>query len=143
MGKVSQILLSPAKGQPAESVEEVRALREQGLEGDRFCDGSDRQISILSEEVRQWMSEQDVQGLCFRRYKGNLLVEDADVGQWKKGDRLKVGEVLFAITVTEKECFPECKRHSQEMECRLHGGCCYARVSEAGTIHVGDTIQRI
>ena len=140
-GYVAQILISKVKGQPSESVNRVKALVEQGLEGDRFCDGSDRQISILAEDVNRWMSEQEVQGLCFRRYKANILVDDAEVSQWKSGDHLKVGEAILAVTVMEKECFPECRRHSRGLECRLQGGCCYARVLETGTIMVGDKIS--
>lgn len=142
-GIISEILLSHAKGQPVESVPRVNALTDMGLEGDRFCDGSDRQISLMAEDLQKWMKAQEIQGVCFRRYKGNLMVNGEDPSAWKKGTLLKVGNANLKVTISHKECFPECERLSKGMECRLRNGCCYARVIKGGTISVGDEIRRI
>ena len=141
MGRIKKIQLMTGKGQPPLPVAAVQAISGQGLSGDRFCDGSDRQVSILSADVSEWMSGQEVQGMCFRRYKGNLLVSDENMSDWKVGDSLQAGRAELVVTETEKECFADCPRQKAGLSCRLPGGCAYARVSEGGWISVEDRIE--
>ena len=142
MGQIKKLQWMTGKGQPPLPAASVQALKDQGLSGDRFCDGSDRQVSILSEDVSQWMAEQEVQGLCFRRYKGNLLISGEDISEWKKGDLLRCGQAELIVTDTKKECFADCPRQQAGLACRLPGGCAYARVSTGGQISQGDFIGK-
>ena len=138
MGRIEKLQLLTGKGQPPLPVNSVEAIAGLGLKGDRFCDGSPRQISLLDASVRSWMDRQETEGLCFRRYKGNLLLSDCNIGSLKPGELCQAGKAVLRITETDKECFPECPRRQKGLKCQLPGGCGYAEVAEGGEISLGD-----
>lgn len=61
------------------------------MEGDRHAAGGERQTSLLAGEARDWMEKQTEPGLCFRRYKANLITEGIDTTQLNTGDLLAAG----------------------------------------------------
>lgn len=128
------------KGKPGEPVEEAHFVKGLGMEGDRHADGGNRQLTLLSGETRRWMDAQKVPGLCFRRYKANLVTDGLDLKELKPGRKLKVGTAVLTVEESSKECFPECALHQSGTECRLSDGCLYLSVEESGTAKLGSTI---
>ena len=70
---VRELYLFRQRGQPGEAVESAWFRRGIGMEGDRHAAGGERQTSLLAGETRDWMEKQTEPGLCFRRYKANLI----------------------------------------------------------------------
>ena len=66
-----------------------------GMERDRHAAGGERQTSLLAGETRDWMEKQTEPGLCFRRYKANLITEGIDTTQLNTGDLLAAGGAVF------------------------------------------------
>ena len=72
---VRELYVFRQRGQPGEAVESAWFRRGIGMEGDRHAAGGERQTSLLAGEARDWMEKQTEPGLCFRRYKANLITE--------------------------------------------------------------------
>ena len=128
------------KGKPGEPVKEAHFVKGLGMEGDRHADGGSRQLTLLSGETREWMDAQKVPGLCFRRYKANLVTEGLNSGELKPGMRLQLGTAVLEVEESSKECFPECALHQSGTRCRLSSGGVYLRVVESGTAKIGSSI---
>ena len=78
---VRELYVFRQRGQPGEAVESAWFRRGIGMEGDRHAAGGERQTSLLAGEARDWMEKQTEPGLCFRRYKANLITEGVDTTQ--------------------------------------------------------------
>ena len=71
-GRISGLWRFTEKGRPGEEIPEAVFIENKGMEGDRFADGGERQVTLLPAETVAWMAEQETPGLCFRRYKANV-----------------------------------------------------------------------
>ena len=136
-GVIRALAVFTQKGQPG------RFLEGKGIEGDRFADGGPRQVSLMDAEVRAWMDVQEEKGLCFARYKENLLVEGLARMELGEGRELSAGTARLQVTDSGKRCFPECPLLRQGKKCRLSGGICYACVTGTGEAAVGDRVSSV
>ena len=82
---VRELYVFRQRGQPGEAVESAWFRRGIGMEGDRHAAGGERQTSLLAGEARDWMEKQTEPGLCFRRYKANVITEGIDTTQLIRG----------------------------------------------------------
>ena len=111
--EVSGLRIFEEKGKPGIEKDAVKVLKGGGIEGDRHCFDKDRQISIMTRNAYEWMQAQEVEGLCFRRFKANIVIDTK--GGSIPGPRLKAGGAVLAVE-GKKHCFKECAR------CREHIG---------------------
>lgn len=116
----------------------VRAIEGQGLEGCAHARaGTKRQVLFVSA---QHLGELGVE---YGRIRENFTVEGADVHDWPVGQRLRVGDALFEITMA---CDP-CSRMDEirpGLQAELEGRRgMLARVVESGEIAAGDEIQLV
>ena len=95
---VRELYVFRQRGQPGEAVESAWFRRGIGMEGDRHAAGGERQTSLLAGETRDWMEKQTEPGLCFRRYKANLITEGVDTTQLNTGDLLAAGGAVFRVS---------------------------------------------
>ena len=124
-----------------ETLESVRLLEGQGMEGDFHAQGGDRQLSLLCMETRQWMDGQSEKGLCFGRYKENVLLDGIISEDLVPGMRLKTGEAILEISDTSKDCFKECTLFNSGQHCHLAGRSLFAKVIHSGLVKTGDYLQ--
>jgi len=130
------------KGEPGEPLNEINLLEGLGVEGD-FHQGGEKQISLLSLEARLWIDEQIMQekkGLCFARFRENILIEGLPE-DLKSGGLLRVGDVVLRISERGKRCYDACALFSEKMPCRLSRSVAFAAVEQGGTICIGDVIS--
>ena len=71
-GRIAGLWRFTEKGRPGEEIPEAVFIENKGMEGDRFADGGERQVTLLPAETAAWMAEQETPVLCFRRYKSNV-----------------------------------------------------------------------
>jgi len=100
------------------------------MEGDFHATGGERQLSLLSQEGMGTHK-----GLCFGRYKENILFDAALSSALIPGTRLTVGEAILEISVGDKRCFEQCPLHGQGRYC---GTKSFAKVVQGGVIRTGD-----
>ena len=139
---VRELYVFRQRGQPGEAVESAWFRRGIGMEGDRHAAGGERQTSLLAGETRDWMEKQTEPGLCFRRYKANLITEGIDTTQLNTGDLLAAGGAVFRVSGYGKKCFPECIYHEKGVFCRLSAGAIFLEVIRDGYVSVSDEIMK-
>lgn len=137
MARVAGLWTSPAKNSGRmEPRERVQALEDHGLEGCAHARAATkRQVLFASAE------HLDALGVDYGRIRENFTIEDADVHDWPVGQRLRIGEALFEITMV---CDP-CSRMDEirpGLQAELDGRRgMLARVVESGEVAAGDEVQ--
>jgi MOSC domain-containing protein YiiM len=136
--KICSLTRYGKKGAPGESLARMTLIKDAGIDGD-FHAGGQNQISLLAAETRCWMDALPEKGLCFNRFKENMLVEG--LGELKVGGLLSAGEAVLRITGAKDRCYDECGLFSKGGPCRLSGGAFFASVEEGGTVEIGDLLS--
>ena len=137
-GKVEKIKIFFEKGVPPETPQKAECAADLGLVGDRYAKGGEKQLTAIDAQCAEWMEKQQTKGLCFARFKANIEFENMDLSQLKQGDVLVCGSAELEVSGTEKECFEQCARVQQGMDCMLKKHAKYLRVKQSGTIAVND-----
>ena len=139
-GTIIRLTRYTAKDIPGETLESARLVADMGMEGDFYAQGGERQISFLFTEDRQWMEAQTEPGLCFSRYKENILLDGIPPAALTPGVRLAVGNSVLEISDTPKRCFTECRLFSRGQTCALSKRQLFAKVIRSGLVQTGDRV---
>ncbi|MDO5135946.1 MAG: hypothetical protein Q4D55_07830 [Eubacteriales bacterium] len=141
-GRITGLFSYKEKGSMPKTWKEVRITRETGMEGDFHGGDEMRQLSLLPQEARTWMEEQEEKGLCFEKFKENFRIEGLDFRNMKKGEILQAEEIRLEVTGIFKKCHPDvCTLAAEGKECRLREQGIFVRVLEGGTIRLGEKIR--
>ena len=141
-GRVAKLTRYAKHGVPGETLQKVRLIEGLGMEGDSHAKGGDRQLSLLLNEDRQQMETQAEQGLCFARYKENILLDEITPNTLTPGIRLTMGEAVLEISDTGRHCFNECPLFNEGRFCFLAGRKLFAKVIQSGCVRIGDTVKK-
>jgi MOSC domain-containing protein YiiM len=137
MARVAGLWTSPAKGSGRmEARDRVQAVEGQGLEGCAHARaGTKRQVLFASAQHLEAL------GVEYGRIRENFTIEGADVHEWPVGQRVRVGDAEFEITMV---CDP-CSRMDEirpglreELEGRRG---MLARVVRTGEVSAGDEVR--
>ena len=136
MASIAGIFTSPAR-KSGRSVghERLRAIAGQGMEGCAHANPPRREVLFASLEH---LESVDVEPGDIRE---NLTVEGADVQQWPVGQRVRVGEAVFEITMVCDPCqrMDDLRRGLRAELDNKRG--MLARVVESGEVAVGDDVE--
>jgi MOSC domain-containing protein YiiM len=132
------LFVSPERGSGrSEARERVTAIAAHGFEGCAHANPPRREVLFAS---KQHLDTLDVAAGAIRE---NITVEGADVHEWPVGQRVRVGEALFEITMV---CDP-CQRMDQlrpGLRAELDGKRgMLAHVVEGGTVSLGDPVELV
>jgi MOSC domain-containing protein YiiM len=135
MANVAGLFVSPERGSGrSEAREHVRALEGHGLEGCAHANPPRREVLLVSQEHLDSVAVEP------GAVRENVTVAGADVQTWPIGQRVRVGEALFEITMV---CDP-CDRMDElrdGLRAELDGKRgMLAHVVEGGEIALGDAI---
>lgn len=136
VGQVVRLFIAVIHRQPMREVDEVAAVVNRGLEG---CihgrPGSRRQVLLMDAETLELL------GVPPGAVKENITTSGLCVGELQAGQRLRVGEALFEVSVPCMPChrMDEIRQGLKEKLQGRRGMLC--RVVEAGRIRRGDQIQ--
>ena len=128
------------KSGPGQELREAALLAGLGMEGN-FHQGGERQLSLLTAEIRRWINSQAEKGLCFKRFKENILIEWTPGAALPAGARLRAGEAVLRTSDNLKRCHAECALFSRKIPCRLAGCAVFAVVEHSGSVRVGDKVS--
>ena len=136
MPLIAGIFTSPArKSGRSVAHERLQAIAGQGMEGCAHANPPRREVLFVSLE------HLDSVGVEPGDIRENLTVEGADVQRWPVGQRVRIGEAVFEITMV---CDP-CQRMDdlrQGLRAELDDKRgMLARVVESGEVAVGDEIE--
>jgi len=146
-GKLTWIGLRPERKAAMIMVDEVQAIKDLGLEGDRRCTGtpgSARQITLINQEhidvVASLLCIESIDPGLLRR---NLVVSGINLIALRH-QRFRIGEAEFEATA---QCHP-CLRMEQALgkggvgAMLGHGGIC-AKIITSGSISIGDSVVKV
>lgn len=146
-GTLDWIGIRPARKEPMESMEEIQAIAELGLEGDRRCagrPGSARQVTLINQEhinvIAELTGKDSISPTILRR---NLVISGINLLALRH-QRFRIGEVEFEGTAL---CHP-CLRMEEALgpggvaAMLGHGGLC-AKIIRGGKIRLGDKVEKV
>jgi MOSC domain-containing protein YiiM len=116
--------------------ERARAVADHGLDGCAHArPGGKRQVLFASSEHLEAV------GVDPGRIRENFTVDGADVQSWPVGQRLRIGEAVFEVTMVCDPCERmEAIRPGLRGELEGRRGM-LARVLEGGEVAVGDEVE--
>jgi MOSC domain-containing protein YiiM len=137
MARVAGLWTSPAKGSGRmDGRDRVRAVEGLGLEGCAHARaGTKRQVLFASAE------HLDALGVDYGRIRENFTIEGADVHEWPVGQRVRIGEAEFEITMVCDPCsrMDEIRPGLREELDGRRG--MLARVVRSGEVAAGDEVR--
>ena len=136
MANVSALFTSPGRGSAASTPHErVQAIAGNGFDGCAHANPPKREVLFVSQQ------HLDALGLEPGAIRENLTVAGADVHDWEIGQRVRVGEALFEITMVCDPCH-KMDELREGLRAELEGKRgMLARVVEGGEVAVGDRVE--
>ena len=136
MASIVGVFTSPArKSGRSDAHERRRAIAGEGLEGCAHANPPKREVLFVSAE------HLDSVGVEPGAIRENLTVEGADVQRWPIGQRVRVGDAVFEITMVCDPCHRMDElRQGLRAELDDKRGM-LARVVEPGEVAVGDAVE--
>ncbi len=135
MASVTAIWTSPQKRAPMEPRERVDAIEGRGLDGCAHQRSGKRNVLFVSK------SHLDDLGLDPGQIKENFTIEGADVHAWAVGQRLRIGDAEFEISMVCDPChLMEAIRPGLQAELEGRRGM-LARVTRSGNVARGDAVE--
>lgn len=139
-GIIKQIFLFPEKGQPGIESSCATCIKNIGIQGDRFAKGGPKQVTAVDSKAWNWVHTHPNTGLCFKKFKANIVIDGLDFSSLQAGDILSCHGVSFEVSPEEKECFPDCILASKEIFCSLKSGVIYLKILDSGEIQTNSSI---
>jgi len=139
---VAGLFRYPNKSGPGESLNRAELIAGQGMAGN-FCQGGERQLCLLTGEIRGWMVEQVDPGLCFARFKENIRIDGLPGGLLPTGARLRVGGAILQVSQNRKHCHGDCPLFASRKDCRLAQTAVFAAVEKGGMVKTEDEVHLI
>ena len=137
MAHVAGLWTSPAKNSGRmDARERVRAIEGHGLEGCAHARaGTKRQVLFASAEHLEALRVE------YGRIRENFTIEGTDVHDWPVGQRLRVGQAEFEITMVCDPCsrMDEIRPGLQQELDGKRG--MLARVVQSGEVAAGDRVE--
>jgi len=134
MPKVIAVCTSKAKGEVKTPVDEIKLIKNFGIESDAHAGEGNRQVSILANEsvdkIREKMPE-----ITAGAFAENILTSGICLHEQNLGTKLRIGDALLEITKIGKNCHNEgCAIKRQTGDCVMPREGIFAAVLEEGTI---------
>lgn len=144
MAIVLNTKINAERGIPPVSVNGIQMIAGKGIVGDWHQGMGKRDVCILRKEMLDWMKAQPVQGICFARYKENLLIEGFRDGQITPGTRMQFENVVLEVSDFPKQCFPESCAFAQSCGyCKLRQEYQMAKILTSGVIYPGERVELV
>ena len=142
-GRIRAISVSKKRGTRKLNVPKAELQADFGIIGDAHAGDWHRQVSLLGAESIDKMAAKGAK-VSPGDFAENITTEGIDLGTLKVGSKLRLGiDVELEITEFGKKCHGRCKIFEQIGDCIMPREGVFARVTQGGTINVGDVIEVI
>ena len=148
-GRVVDVFIARSGGQPVERVDEVEALKDRGLAGDRFVEGTsywsgvdECQVTLIALEALEEIATTTEVSVMEGQHRRNIVTSGVDLLKLRDA-RFQVGEAILEFDRPRPPCRyiqSVSERGMTKALGRNRGGIC-ARVLEGGIIRPGDPIE--
>lgn len=142
IGKIEKIQYCPQKGKTYIQTQERSVSVEKGLEGDYHGEKGDASLTLWTLEARTILENQDFPGICFQKFRENILVSGIDFSKVNQGDCLVAGKVRMKVEKKGKRCHPEvCTLGKDRKHCLLRTQTVFLKPLSDGILYEGEEIQ--
>lgn len=148
-GKLLSIHVSPAAGQPMQTVAQALAVPGRGLQGDRYFDGQgkysdrhgpDREVTLIEIESIQALSQETRIDLSPGDARRNLVTDGVPLNHLV-GKDFQIGAVrLHGVRLCEPCDYLAKLTQPGVLPALVHRGGLRAQILSEGVLHSGDTI---
>lgn len=98
-------------------------------------------VSLYSNEIRSAVINRDIQGICMKRFKGDIVTNGLDYLEIEVDDMIKIGDLEIVVTQSGKPCHSNhCIAYNQDSKCIMQKGVIFGEVLVPGKVSVGDNI---
>ena len=149
-GFVQGIFFAPEGSAEMKSVQAATALEGCGLKGDRYCAGTGhwsrfgRVCEVTFTAAEDLHNIERVTGVGVKRgeHRRNVVTREINLKALRRGERFRVGEVAFEYRGPRSVCryIERLTEPGMTQALKGRGGIC-ARVTENGTVRVGDEVE--
>ncbi len=153
--KLEAIIIGAEAKKPLHMVQQAKAVKAKGLEGDRYfyhqgtfnqplLSQTGRDITLIDYAALSLCNQRTDSHLDFTDLRRNLVISDLQTLAWPalKKKRFYIGDAAFEIVRTAPPCRYLSRLLDTDMMTALkHIGGYRAKVLQSGTIHVGDTLH--
>ncbi len=149
-GSVEGIYVARGAGEPMERVGEVAAIEGCGLAGDRYCEGTGHwsrfgrvcQVTLIAAEDLDAIEKETGIRVRDGEHRRNVVTRGISLKTLRRGERFRVGKVVFEYRGPRSVCryIERLTEPGMTQALKGRGGIC-ARVTENGTVRVGDEIE--
>ena len=141
-GIIKAVCISEKRGTVKKNINEVKVIKDFGLEGDAHAGKWHRQVSFLSADIVDEFNEKGA-SVIEGDFGENVLVYGIDFKKLPVGTKLICNDVKFEVTQIGKECHSHCEIYKRVGDCIMPREGIFAKVLEGGMIKVGDKIKVI
>ena len=142
-GTIKAISVSKEKGTQKVNVPKAELQADFGIVGDAHAGNWHRQVSLLAFESIDKMVAKGAK-VAPGNFAENITTEGIELLELSIGSKLQLGEsVELEITQFRKKCHSRCEIFEQVGDCIMPREGVFAKVTKAGSINVGDTIEVI
>lgn len=138
---ISDLFIKRQKRGKIERIERGILKKDCGLVDDVNAKGGYRQVSIISKKNKDYLDKEDIQGLCTKRFYGNLIIEGLEIEKFSIGQKLIIGETVQEITSIGKRCFSQCNLLGSNIYCPLKKGVVFTKVIRGGIVKEKDNVS--
>lgn len=110
-----------------------------GIVGDAYAGPGPRQVVLYNVRSRAALEQATEPGLCYPRFRENLLLDGLDHGSFPQGARVRIADVVLEVSEARKRCWPECALPRSHCVIREHVAFCV--VVTGGAVGVGDRAE--
>lgn len=142
-GRVKSVNSSPQKGTVKQPVQEGLFITEHGLKDDAHAGSWHRQVSLLSQESIDKMTEITGKSFSPGDFAENITTEGIELYTLPVGTRLRIGTTIQEISQIGKKCHSDCEIRKSTGNCIMPKEGIFTRVITDGTVKAGDWIEVI
>lgn len=139
MAKVLSVCISEKRGTKKMEVPYIELRKNYGIIGDAHAGNWHRQVSLLSVESVDKMSDR---GLLLHAgdFAENIVTQGIELNVLPVGTKLSIGSVTLEVTQIGKKCHNVCEIKKLVGMCVMPTDGIFAKVLEDGRITPGDSI---
>ena len=134
-GIIKAVCISEKRGTVKKNINEVKVIKDFGLEGDAHAGKWHRQVSFLSADIVDEFNEKGA-SVIEGDFGENVLVYGIDFKKLPVGTKLICNDVKFEVTQIGKECHSHCEIYKRVGDCIMPREGIFAKVLEGGMIKV-------
>ncbi len=141
-GIIKAVCISEKRGTVKKNINEVKVIKDFGLEGDAHAGKWHRQVSFLSADIVDEFNEKGA-SVIEGDFGENILAYGIDFKKLPVGTKLICNDAKFEITQIGKECHSHCEIYKRVGDCIMPREGVFTRVLKGGEIKAGDEITML